>query len=61
MVTCPVFMLFFMCAGSTFVGYKPYYYYYYIIIIIFVTVQKSKGLLCTGVIIMNVQISTKLI
>ena len=32
-----------------------------IIIIIFVTVQKSKRLLCTGVIIMNVQVGTKLI
>ena len=31
------------------------------IIIIFVIVQKSKRLLCTGVIIMNVQVSTKLI
>ena len=34
---------------------------YYYIIIIFVTVQKSKRLLCTVVIIMNVQVSTKLI
>ena len=32
-----------------------------IIIIIFVTVQKSKRLLCTGVIIMHVQVGTKLI
>ena len=44
--------------------YRPQWYniiasYYYIII--FVTVQKSKRLLCTGVIIMNIQVSTKLI
>ena len=54
----------FLCAFRTLIALLSLQYslnHLIIIIIIFVTVQKSKRLLCTGVIIMNVQVSTKLI